>query len=131
MDDSRFAKEWEKTRSRGFARFVMTQGASWGAYFAFAVLFGEWLNNAAFNPLRSLGVLAAFIAVGCIVAPLVWHKREDRYRYFPESSSDAAVPARRDPAAPLRLGYIPTIELKPINARAKAKTVRRANHKAA
>jgi hypothetical protein len=89
MDDSKFARAWEKTRSRGFARFVVTQGASWGISFAVAVLFGEWLNDVAFNPLRSLGILAAFIAVGCIVAPLAWHKREDRYKYFIERAAKA------------------------------------------
>ena len=87
MHDSKFAKEWEKTRSRGFARFVVTQGASLGVSFTVAVLVGEWLNDVAFNPLRSLGILAAFIAVGCIVAPLIWHQREGRYRYFLERSS--------------------------------------------
>ena len=88
MDDSKFAKMWEQTRSRGFARFVVTQGASWGVSITVAVLFGEWLRGGALDPLRVLAVLAACIAIGCVFAPFAWHKREDRYRYFLERSSD-------------------------------------------
>jgi hypothetical protein len=69
MDDSEFAKGWKRTRSRGFARFVVTRGASWGASLAVFVLVGEWFNRG-----------------GCVFAPLAWHQREDRYKRFIEAS---------------------------------------------
>ena len=78
MDDSEFAKGWERTRGRGFVRFVMTRGASWGGSLAVFVLVGEWLNGGAFDPLRIVAVLAACTAIGCVFAPLAWHQCEDR-----------------------------------------------------
>ena len=83
----KFVKEWEQTRNRGFARFVVTQGATWGVSVAVVVLFGEWTKNGTVDPLHGLAVLAACIAVGCVFAPLSWHKRESRYKSFLEHSS--------------------------------------------
>ena len=88
MDDSQFAKEWEQTRSRGFARFVVNQGATWGVSVALVVSFGEWSANGTVDLLHGLAVLAACIAIGCVFAPLTWHKREARYKYFLEHASD-------------------------------------------
>lgn len=86
MEDSAFAQEWAKTRQQGFGRFVVGHGVGWGISVTVAVLVGEWFDGVSFSPTRSLCGLAAFVAIGCIVAPLVWHKREDRYRYFIERS---------------------------------------------
>ena len=86
MDDSAFAQEWAKTRQQGFGRFVVSHGVGWGISVAVGVLVTEWLDDGSFSLTRSLCGLAAFVAIGCIVAPLVWHKREDRYRRFVERS---------------------------------------------
>ena len=83
----KFVKEWEQTRNCGFRRFVVTQGATWGVSVAVVVLLGEWTKNGTVDPLHGLAVLAACIAVGCVFAPLSWHKRESGYKSFLEHSS--------------------------------------------
>jgi hypothetical protein len=83
-----FVKDWEKTRRRGFGRFVVTRGSDYGVFLALFILVGEWLDGRELDPLRILAVLAACFAVGCMFAPLAWYNREARYRHFIERSSD-------------------------------------------
>ena len=88
--EAKFAKEWEETRRRGFGWFVADHGTNWGIGLATFVLVGEWLDGGAFDLLRILAVLAGCIAVGCVIAPLRWYKREGRYKYLIERFSGAS-----------------------------------------
>lgn len=86
MDDSEFAKGWEGTRSRGFARFVVVEGATFGICFAvtIAVPISEWLTT--FDRLHVLAAFAGCMALGCLTASLVWQWRENRDKRFIEAS---------------------------------------------
>ena len=66
MDDSKFVKEWEQIRQRGFWRFVLR-----------------------FEPVRFLLMLAGYFGVGCLFSPLGWYTREVHYGDLLERSSQA------------------------------------------
>jgi hypothetical protein len=89
MDDSKFVKEWEQTRQRGFWRFVLGRAVYWVIFFAVFMLLGVWLDDDPFEPVRFLLMLVGYFGVGCLFSPLGWYTREVHYRDILERSSQA------------------------------------------
>jgi hypothetical protein len=80
MTDEKFLKTWEAARQRGFRRFVLVEGAMSGACVAAAYLTWTWLDDHALDPRRAAGAFLVFIMFGWVFSPIVWWKREDRYK---------------------------------------------------
>lgn len=80
MTDEKLLKTWEATRQRGFRHFVLVEGGTWGACVAVAYLTWTWLGDHTLDPLHAAGMLLFFIMVGWVFSPIVWWKREDRYK---------------------------------------------------
>jgi hypothetical protein len=80
MTDENFLKMWEAARQRGFWGFVLVEGAMWGACVATIYLMWTWPDDHALDPRHAAAAFLVFIMFGWVFSPIMWWKREDRYK---------------------------------------------------
>lgn len=88
MTDAELLTEWPATRQRGFWKFVLVRGVSWGAPVAIACLVAKWPKDQAIDLWQIILAFAIFIAAGCVFGPITWWKREAEYKRLLASQTE-------------------------------------------